>query len=197
MKFRDLITINIMLKRKQVSKDTWLYLQDRDLIFGRLHEPKNWSPEMVPDDDHTSLVLEVFCSAGDELWSMTDDAIAKRCIDDLVDTLEFVKREEVEDWAVIRTRQAYPVYDMQYAEKTRIVNDFVKQFEGLHIAGRGGSFRYNNSDHSIEMGLMLARKLLGYPVDHMAVNTESTYHEEKNLSGPQRDHYKAAKIKVD
>ncbi len=197
MEFRDLITINVMFKRKQVSKDTWLYFQDRDLIFGRLHEPKNWSSEMVPDDDHTSLVLEVFCSAGDELWLMTDDNIAKRCIDDLVDKLKFVKREEVEDWAVIRTRQAYPVYDMQYAEKTKIVNNFVQQFEGLYIAGRGGSFRYNNSDHSIEMGLMLARKLLGYPVDHMVVNTESTYHEEKSLSGPQRDHYKTAKIKVD
>jgi protoporphyrinogen oxidase len=197
MSFRDLITINIMLRRKQVSNDTWLYFQDRDLLFGRLHEPKNWSPDMVPDDDHTSLVLEIFCTAGDELWSMTDDALAKRSIDDLVDKLEFVKREEVEGWVVIRTRQAYPVYDLQYSEKTSIVIDFLKQFEGLHIAGRGGSFRYNNSDHSIEMGLMLARKLLGYPVDHMAVNTESTYHEEKHLSGPQRDHYMVTKIKVD
>ena len=197
MEFRDLITVNVMFKRKQVSKDTWLYLQDQDLIFGRLHEPKNWSSDMVPDDDHTSLVLEVFCSAGDALWSLTDDEVAERCIDDLVDKLNFVKREEVVGWAVIRTRQAYPVYDLQYGEKTKIVNDFIAQFDGLHIAGRGGSFRYNNSDHSIEMGLMLARKLLGYPVDHMAVNTESTYHEEKSISGPQRDHYKTAKIKVD
>jgi protoporphyrinogen oxidase len=197
MKFRDLITINIMFNRKQISKDTWLYLQDRDLIFGRLHEPKNWSPEMVPDDDHTSLVLEIFCSAGDEIWSMSDDAIVQRCIDDLVDKLHFVKREEVDDWAVVRTRQVYPIYDMHYAEKIKIVNDFIKQFDGLDIAGRGGSFRYNNSDHSIEMGLMLARKILGYPVDHMTVNTESTYHENKKLSGPQRDHYKKAKIKVD
>ena len=196
MEFRDLITVNVMFKRKQVSKDTWLYLQDRDLIFGRLHEPKNWSIDMVPDDDHTSLVLEVFCTAGDELWSLTDDQVAQRCVDDLVDKLNFVKREEVVDWAVIRTRQAYPVYDLQYGEKTKIVNDFVGKFEGLHIAGRGGSFRYNNSDHSIEMGLMLARKLLGYPVDHMQVNTESTYHEEKNLSGPQRDHFKNKKVKI-
>lgn len=197
MEFRDLVTVNVMFKRKQVSKDTWLYLQDRELIFGRLHEPKNWSVDMVPDDEHTSLVLEVFCSAGDELWSMSDDDIAKRCVDDLVDKLHFVEREEVEDWVVVRTRQAYPVYDMQYGEKTKIVTDFVNQFEGLHIAGRGGSFRYNNSDHSIEMGLMLGRRLLGYPVDHMQVNTESTYHEQKSLSGPQRDHYKTAKIKVD
>jgi hypothetical protein len=118
-------------------------------------------------------------------------------VDDLVDKLNFVKREEVVGWAVIRTRQAYPVYDLQYGEKTKIVNDFVAKFEGLHIAGRGGSFRYNNSDHSIEMGLLLGRKLLGYPVDHMAVNTESTYHEEKKLSGPQRDHYKTKKLVVD
>lgn len=197
MEFRDLITVNVMFKKKQVSKDTWLYLQDQDLIFGRLHEPKNWSIDMVPDDEHTSLVLEVFCSAGDELWSLSDDEVAKRCVDDLVDKLNFVKREEVVGWAVIRTRQAYPVYDLQYGEKTKIVNDFVAKFEGLHIAGRGGSFRYNNSDHSIEMGLLLGRKLLGYPVDHMAVNTESTYHEEKNLSGPQRDHYKTKKLVVD
>ena len=197
MEFRDLITVNVMFNKKQVSKDTWLYLQDQDLIFGRLHEPKNWSVDMVPDDDHTSLVLEVFCTAGDELWSLSDDEVAKRCVDDLVDKLNFVERDEVDGWAVIRTRQAYPVYDLQYGEKTKIVNDFVEQFEGLHIAGRGGSFRYNNSDHSIEMGLMLGRKILGYPVDHMAVNTESTYHEEKNLSGPQRDHYKSKKIVVD
>tara|TARA_R110002074_G_scaffold364915_1_gene538509 strand:- start:22137 stop:24266 length:2130 start_codon:yes stop_codon:yes gene_type:complete len=197
MEFRDLITVNVMFNKKQVSKDTWLYLQDKELIFGRLHEPKNWSAAMVPDDEHTSLVLEVFCTAGDEIWTLTDDEVARRCIDDLVDKLNFVKRDEVDNWAVVRTRQAYPVYDLQYGEKTKIVNDFVSQFEGLHIAGRGGSFRYNNSDHSIEMGLMLARKILGYPVDHMAVNTESTYHEEKNLSGPQRDHYKTKKLVVD
>ena len=186
-----------MFKKQQVSKDTWLYLQDEDLIFGRLHEPKNWSVDMVPDNDHTSLVLEVFCTAGDKLWSLSDDEVAQRCVDDLVDKLHFVTRDEVDGWAVIRTRQAYPVYDLQYGEKTKIVNDFVAQFEGLHIAGRGGSFRYNNSDHSIEMGLMLGRKILGYPVDHMAVNTESTYHEEKILSGPQRDHYKSKKVVVD
>jgi protoporphyrinogen oxidase len=197
MEFRDLITVNVMFKKQQVSKDTWLYLQDEDLIFGRLHEPKNWSVDMVPDNDHTSLVLEVFCTAGDKLWSLSDDEVAQRCVDDLVDKLHFVTRDEVDGWAVIRTRQAYPVYDLQYGEKTKIVNDFVAQFEGLHIAGRGGSFRYNNSDHSIEMGLMLGRKILGYPVDHMAVNTESTYHEEKILSGPQRDHYKSKKVVVD
>lgn len=194
MEFRDLITVNLMLNCKQVSTDTWLYLQDRELIFGRLHEPKNWSLDMVPDEQHTSLVLEVFCSVGDSLWQMSNDELGQRCVDNLADKLDFINSDDVEGWTVIRTRHAYPVYDMQYSENIAIVNEFLNQFEGLHIAGRGGSFRYNNADHSIEMGLLLGRKLLGDPIDHMAVNTEATYHEERNLDGPQRDSYKQADV---
>ena len=41
--FRDLITVNLILRKKRVSTDTWLYIQDQDIVFGRMHEPKNWS----------------------------------------------------------------------------------------------------------------------------------------------------------
>jgi len=51
--FRDLITVNVMLRKKQVSSDTWLYIQDPDIIFGRMHEPKNWSAAMVADSNRT------------------------------------------------------------------------------------------------------------------------------------------------
>ena len=49
--FRNIITVNLMLKKKQVTHDTWLYVHDRNILFGRFHEPKNWSPAMVPSDD--------------------------------------------------------------------------------------------------------------------------------------------------
>ena len=189
LEFRDLITVNVMLKRRQVSRDTWLYIQDSDVLFGRLHEPKNWSPDMVPDDEHTSLVLECFCSRGDHIWNMSDEEIKERCIRDLVDKLHFVEEEEYCGAHVIRTREAYPVYDLEYADKIATVKNFLATFEGLHIAGRGGTFRYNNSDHSIEMGLLLGQKLLGHDVDYMAVNTEEDYHEIKTHNEPKRDRY--------
>ena len=187
--FRDLITVNLKLKRKQVSKDTWLYVQDEGILFGRLHEPKNWSRAMVPDDEHTSLVLECFCSAGDAIWSLSDDDVARRCVRDLADKLGFIDSADVEGWTVVRTRFAYPVYDLQYAAKLAVINAYLRQFEGLHIVGRTGTFRYNNADHSIEMGLLLARKIMGYEVDHMAVNTEQEYHEIKQSDRITRDHY--------
>jgi protoporphyrinogen oxidase len=189
--FRDLITVNLQLHKKRVSKDTWLYVQDEDILFGRLHEPKNWSRAMVPDDDHTSLVLECFCTIGDPIWSLTDDDVARRCVRDLAEKLRFIDRGDVQGWNVVRTRFAYPVYDLQYAAKLALINGFLKQFEGLHIVGRTGTFRYNNADHSIEMGLLLGRKILGYDVDHMEVNTEREYHEIKTSDKIARDHYKA------
>lgn len=187
--FRDLITVNLQLARRQVSKDTWLYVQDEQILFGRLHEPKNWSRAMVPDDEHTSLVLECFCTMGDAIWSLSDDDVARRCVSDLTEKLGFIKPADVAGWNVVRTRFAYPVYDLQYAGKLAVINAFLKQFEGLHIVGRTGTFRYNNADHSIEMGLLLARRILGYDVDHMAVNTEQEYHEIKRSDSIARDHY--------
>lgn len=187
--FRDLITVNILLKRKQVSPDTWLYIQDEDILFGRFHEPKNWSPAMVPDDEHTSLVLECFCSKGDAVWELSDDEIRRRCIRDLVDKLGFIEDQDVEDALVVRTTHAYPIYDLQYGEKIASIKAFLKNYDGLHIVGRGGTFRYNNADHSIEMGLLLGQNLLGYDVDYTAVNTEQDYHEIKRGNEPQRDGY--------
>jgi protoporphyrinogen oxidase len=181
LKFRNIITVNIMLRRGQVSRDTWLYIQDSDIIFGRLHEPKNWSTAMVPDMDHTSLVLECFCSEGDAIWMMSDDQISRRCIDDLADKLAFIDRVEVVDFKVIRVRDAYPVYDLEYKAKLEEIQASLRHYVGLHTVGRGGTFRYNNADHSIEMGLRLARRILGGDDDHSVVNTDADYQEEIRL----------------
>jgi protoporphyrinogen oxidase len=184
--FRDLITVNVILGKNRVSEDTWLYIQDSDIIFGRMHEPKNWSAAMVRDHDHTSLVLECFCSEGDHIWEMSDQEVGGRCVRDLCEKLKFIEADEVEDMKVIRTRFAYPVYDLLYREKLSLIQGNLRDYVGLHTVGRTGTFRYNNADHSIEMGLLLARKLLGEDVDHMLVNTETEYHEEKRLNLPSR-----------
>jgi protoporphyrinogen oxidase len=196
LEFRDLVTVNLKIRRKQVSTDTWLYVQDENVIFGRLHEPKNWSKAMVPDDGHTSLVLECFCTAGDAIWNMSDEEVARACMKDLDEKLHFVDPADVEGWTVVRTRQAYPVYDLQYSEKLARINSFLAQCDGIHIVGRGGTFRYNNADHSIEMGLMLARRIMGHAIDHMEVNTEQEYHEEKVEGDPARDHYRGRELRA-
>jgi protoporphyrinogen oxidase len=181
LRFRDLITVNVMLNREQVTNDTWLYIHDERIPFARLHEPKNWSPDMVPPGK-TSIVAEFFCTLKDEMWQKSDQEICDIAIHHLADTLGFIKKSEVIGAFTFRAVQAYPIYDLDYQKNLQLIKDYVAGIKNLQIVGRGGTFRYNNSDHSIEMGLLSAKNLLGEQHRIDSVNEEREYLEEKRLS---------------
>ena len=177
--FRDIITVNLMFKKRQVTHDTWLYVHDRNILFGRFHEPKNWSPDMVPGDEYTSLVIEYFCTKGDSIWNMSDEQLITQSVRHLVDDLGYVKPEEVIGGFTLRATKAYPVYDLDYQEPLEKMKNYIHSLKNLQFIGRGGSFRYNNTDHSIETGMLAAKNLLGEHHDLEKVNADDEYHEIK------------------
>ena len=80
---------------------------------------------------------------------------------------------------MLRARHAYPVYSLDYGERVGLIKKHLSNHaDVLSIAGRGGTFRYNNADHSIETGLLAARNLLGESHDVDAVNASGGYLEE-------------------
>jgi protoporphyrinogen oxidase len=182
--FRNIVTVNVMLKRRQVTPDTWLYVHDKNILFGRFHEPKNWSAAMVPGDEFTSLVVEYFCSPGDEIWNMSEEEFVKTTVDHLVDDLKFIDRSEVIDGFIVRAPRAYPSYVIGYEKPLEKIKAFVEQLDNLQIIGRYGTFRYNNTDHSIETGLLAAKNILGEHHDLDQVNAEKEYHEIKRVAAP-------------
>jgi protoporphyrinogen oxidase len=182
--FRNVITVNVMFKRRQVTHDTWLYVHDRKILFGRFHEPKNWSPAMVPSDEYTSLVVEYFCSFGDHIWNMTEEQLVEQTVKHLVEDLHFVDRSEFIDGFIVRAPRAYPVYTIGYEEPLNKIKAFINSLENLQFIGRGGSFRYNNTDHSIETGLLAAKNILGERHDLDQVNADAEYHEIKRVAEP-------------
>ena len=181
--FRNIITVNLMLRKRQVTSDTWLYVHDRNILFGRFHEPKNWSPAMVPSDDYTSLVVEYFCSFGDHIWSMSEEQLVEQTVRHLVDDMGFIRRDEVLGGFIVRAPRAYPSYVIGYEKPLEIVKNFVQSLENLQIIGRYGTFRYNNTDHSIETGLLAAKNILGGNYDLDRVNADKEYHEIKRAPG--------------
>jgi len=182
--FRNIITVNVMLKKPHVTHDTWLYVHDRNILFGRFHEPKNWSPEMVPDPGLTSLVVEYFCSFGDQIWNMTEEQLVEQTVKHLVEDLGFVTRDEVIGGFSVRAPRAYPSYVIGYEKPLELIKGFVDTLENLQIIGRYGTFRYNNTDHSIETGLLAAKNLLGEHHDLDQVNADQEYHEIKRVDEP-------------
>ncbi len=183
--FRDIITVNLMIKKPRVTRDTWLYVHDRNILFGRFHEPKNWSPAMVPSDDYTSLVVEYFCSRGDEIWGRTDEQLVEQTVKHLVEDMGFIERDEVIGGFALRAPRAYPSYVIGYEGPLDKLKSYIAQFENLQYIGRGGSFRYNNTDHSIETGLLAAKNILGERHDLDRVNADEEYHEIKRVAAPE------------
>lgn len=179
--YRDLITVNVMLDRPRVTNDTWIYVHDPSVSFARLHEPRNWSPAMAPEGK-TSLVLEYFCDAGDDLWGRSDEALCELAIRELSEKLGFIEPREVFDAFAVRSRDAYPRYGLGYADAVATITSYLRSFDNLSIVGRGGTFRYNNTDHAIETGLLAARAILGEAVDVDSVNRQQEYLEERRVS---------------
>lgn len=158
--YRGLICLFVALQKKQVSQDSWTYFPGRDFLFGRTHEPKNWSATMVPDPAYTSLGIEIFSGRDDPLWQADESDIQKRVIAQLQTIGWLTPTEVVNSW-LVRLPHAYPIYQLDYQEKMANVKTHLAQWPGLHLVGRTGSFRYMNSDGVIEDVFRLLERLPG------------------------------------
>ncbi len=159
LRYRDLVIVTVMLDRERATDQTWIYFPGKDIPFGRLHEPTNWSAAMAPPG-RTLLVTERFCFRGDATWNASDAELIETTVQHL-EKLGFIRRREVHDGMVVRIPAAYPLFEVGYQERSQVLRDYLERFENLQVAGRGGRFRYYNMDQAIASGLAAAQALLG------------------------------------
>ena len=158
LRFRDLVVVAVMVDRERVTDQTWIYIPEKGIPFGRIHEPTNWSTKMAPEGK-TLIVMEFFSFKGDEIWNQGDEGLVEMTVGNL-EKLGLIKRHEVIDSSVVRVPKAYPLFDVGYRKHCEVIYEYLGSFENLHIAGRGGMFRYYNMDHAIESGINTAEKLI-------------------------------------
>jgi len=156
--FRDLVVVAVMVNRKRVTDQTWIYIPEKKIPFGRIHEPTNWSHKMAPEGK-TLVVMEFFSFKGDRIWNESDERLTAITVENL-EKLGFIRKEEVIDSAVVRAPGAYPLFEVGYDRICDLLYDYLGKFENLHIAGRAGMFRYYNMDHAIESGINTAEKII-------------------------------------
>lgn len=183
--YRSIITIDIIINKKEVFPDNWIYIHSPEVKLGRIQNFKNWSREMVPDPNKTTLGLEYFCNENDELWNMPDGDLFKLAASE-VEKIKICNASDIEDYVVVRVPKAYPIYSTGYKLHMNIIEEFVRKFDNLQLVGRYGLFKYNNMDHSILTGLYAAKNILqeAYEHDTWNVNTDGEYQEEQKLGNP-------------
>jgi protoporphyrinogen oxidase len=195
--YRDFITVGLLVKRmlpnpqsksiasNNMPPDNWIYIQEPDVKLGRLQIFNNWSPGMVRDREQIWIGLEYFCYEGDELWSMSDEAMVEFAAKELA-KINLIATTDVLDSRVIRVPKAYPAYYGSYA-CFDLINIFVDDYNNLFLIGRNGMHRYNNQDHSMLTAKMAVDNIACGRDDKeniWAVNIDDDYHEEK-LDKPQ------------
>src|SRR5207244_3987039 len=95
LRYRDFITVMLILKDRDLFDDNWIYIHDPSVKVGRVQNFKSWSPEMVPDPSMCCYGLEYFCFEGDGLWTSSDEGLidlAKRELE----KIGLAKAEDVE-----------------------------------------------------------------------------------------------------
>jgi protoporphyrinogen oxidase len=178
LRYRDFLIVSLVLNRKDVMPDNWIYIHEPGARVGRIQNFKNWSPAMVPDSDKTCLGMEYFVFENDDLWSMDDEKLIELASREIVQ-LGLARPEEIEDGTVVRMPKAYPMYDSGWSGQVDTIRRYLDgNLANLQLVGRNGMHKYNNQDHSMMTAMCAAKNVLGANYDLWAINTEPEYHEE-------------------
>jgi protoporphyrinogen oxidase len=191
LQYRDFITVGLLLKKLRLREpgddsgklisDDWIYIQEPDVLVGRLQVFNNWSPYLVADSAKVWLGAEYYCREGDALWRKSDSEITQLAIRELT-TIQVIEKEDVLDSTVARMPKTYPAYFGTYARFSEL-REFLDRFENLFLIGRNGMHKYNNMDHSMLTAMTAVDNLLAGITDKSniwAINTEDDYLEAKS-----------------
>jgi protoporphyrinogen oxidase len=185
--YRDFITVGLLLKRLAIGgqnagllKDNWIYIQEPDVLVGRMQIFNNWSPYMVGDPDKVWIGLEYFCNDTDELWHKSDQDMIALAVAE-VEKMGIAFSADCVDATVIRMEKTYPAYFGTY-DRFHLVREFVDRYQNLFLVGRNGMHKYNNQDHSMLTAMTAVDNIVEGRRDKSniwAVNTEMDYHESR------------------
>ncbi len=190
--YRDFIEVGLLVKKLKITDelsngrfiiaDNWIYVQENDVLIGRLQIYNNWGRHMVADPDNTVwLGLEYFCNDTDDIWTWSDDRLKELGAMEL-DKIGIINKDDVLDAMVIRMPKTYPGYFGTY-DRFQEIQDYVSTYDNLFLVGRNGMHKYNNQDHSMLTAMVCVDNIasgIKTKENIWDVNTEMEYHEEKN-----------------
>ena len=189
--YRDFITVGLLLDKLKIDEqteagarllsDNWIYIQEPDVLVGRMQIFNNWSPHLVADPDKVWVGLEYFCYETDPIWSLSDEKMIDLAKSEMA-KIGIIDVGDVLDGCVVHVPKTYPAYFGTY-DRFDEVRDYVNGFENLFLVGRNGMHKYNNQDHSMLTAMTAVDNIIEGRLDKSnlwELNTEMEYHESKD-----------------
>lgn len=180
LRFRNTLLVYLKVEGKNVFPDNWLYVHADDLQMGRITNFSNWVPEINKGEAATIVVLEYWAYDEDPIWKMPDEDLIELGSKELRQT-GLVNDLEISAGHVVRIPRCYPVYNKGYKTHLKVVENYLDTVDHLSVIGRYGSFKYNNQDHSILMGILSAENIAkGAHHNLWEINTDYEAYQERS-----------------
>ena len=157
LKHRSLILMFLAFNKPRIFPQSWIFFPESKYIFSRLSEQKTFSPYMIPKNQSV-LIAEIPCEFDGDIWRR--DNIVDRVLADLVSAEVISSDEKPIDSKVIKIGHCYPLYDLNYRQNLQTILDHLSRIKNFYTIGRPGLFFYDNTDHSLDMGLRLADHII-------------------------------------
>lgn len=157
LKFKSLILINLILDTPKVTNVHWVYLVDNLFKFNRFTEQKNMSKDIAPKNK-TVLTFEKSCNYNDKIWNKSDEDLYSEALAE-IEHIRLIDKSKIEKYSIIRIKDAYPVYDLEFDKNLRVVLDYLSNIQNLYSIGRQGLFLQNDMINSMEMGRLVTNCL--------------------------------------
>jgi protoporphyrinogen oxidase len=181
LKFRNTILVYLNIDSVNLFLDNWLYIHDANLQMGRITNFRNWTPGLYGKELTTIIAIEYWCYDVDKLWTDTDDTLINLA------KAEFKATGLLGDASILaghvhKIKRCYPVYETGYKQKLKPIEEYLSGIKGLSVIGRYGSFKYNNQDHSILMGILAAENIAkGTSHNLWEINTDYESYQESTI----------------
>ena len=177
--FRNTILVYLEIDKENLFEDNWIYIHSPDVRHGRITNFRNWCPSLNRDKKSTILCMEFWAFDNDEIWNAKEEFIYKLAERELKILGLIGKQEEILNNKTFKVPKSYPVYEIGYKGHLKNIESFLSQITNLTAIGRYGSFKYNNQDHSILMGILAAENIIyDRNVDLWEINTDTDYQED-------------------
>lgn len=182
LKFRNTVLVYLLLNGQNPFPDQWIYIHSSNIKTGRITNFNNWSKKKNKKTKHTIICMEYWCNQNDKMWNFKNDDFIKLAKKDIKNSI-LLKNNKILDGKVVKIPKCYPIYEKDYKRKIKIISNYLKKIKNISVIGRYGSFKYNNQDHSILMGLLAADNLINNKkINLWNLNTDYDYQEKSIIT---------------
>jgi len=181
LKFRNTILVFLKVESDKLFPDQWLYVHSAGIEMGRVTNFRNWLPTLYGNETSSILCVEYWANIEDALWNQSNEAFIEMAKKEVMQS-GLNKGANISEGHVYKLPRCYPVYFSGYKETMKPIENYLDSIKGLQVIGRYGSYKYNNQDHSILMGIFAAENILDNTNHNLwEINTDYESYQESSV----------------